>query len=143
MASARSPWATTKSPLIVRENGPWQGKGVGSWGIDSQVTKSHGTARMFDYKANNNGIHVRMRSQFNSGYCYQPEYTSCTQKWFGSNEVQSPSWGWSRWSGTHYLSYKLSTGGDYARGLFKVCETQKWDPDDCTDWTYRAHPRKY
>lgn len=143
--AARTSWAPSSSPMIVKNSsGSWLGKAYGTWGINSAVTDSYGTAYIWDSRPGGHGIKVVMRSQFNAGFCYSPEYTSCTASWFGSSKVDTQRWHDASWSPRRNLFQKLSSSGDYARAQFQVCQDEgTLNPDTCTSFTYRAKPVKY
>jgi len=124
-------------PLTPYEKGSRQGAAKGSWRVTNTTngTRVIVVGSIKDYYAGGDSIYWQQRTQTNAGFCLQPSFTSCGQPWYDDEEVQS-----ARSNSSVWVSLRTSTGvdqyADYARGLMKACEDQRWSPDPCTGWLF-------
>lgn len=122
-------WNGVSDPLTVTGYSS-TGEAYGNWRVSDggDGTRARTNARMRIDNADNHTVYVTVETWDNTGVCFAPEYTSCTQDWFYYSSAEagrnnSYSWDW----------YGASTGVDqtasYARGHARVHLDIPWRPD--------------
>ncbi len=146
LAYTQYTWRPSDNPIIVKESdGSKRGAAYGVWNLvdTSNGLRSHGKAKLYDYRPGGNGIYTEMQTQSNAGYCFQPDYTSCESQWYEWRRDQTSRWFQKYYSTYQLMSTSVDPNGSYARALVKVCEDQAWSGDPCTSWAYTSGANKY
>ncbi len=135
-------WNSPSAPLMVSGYGS-AGYGYGTWkaSTGSDGTRSRLSANLRIRNTDNHMVFAKLTTQTNAGYCFQPEYTSCSASYF---TYASSTTG--RYAGSTYKSFGASTGvnasGNYVRGLVNVQLDIPWRDDPSSGTTY-TQPEAY
>lgn len=136
-AATRS-WNSASKPLTAYNgNGIALAKGYGTWkiGTTANGTRSQAYGYLKD-TAPRNGyrVYFELFTWVNSGYCIQPEYTSCNAKYFyyakQFSDFDKETWGSDYWSPRFYASAGLPGSASYARAEMQVAESNKGPDTD-------------
>jgi len=140
-AATRS-WNSKAKPLTAYQDGKAMAQGYGTWkiGTTSNGTRSQAYGHLRDRAPRNKrNVYFELFTWVNAGYCLQPEYTSCNQKFFYWRKQFSNSnketWNQNTWSPTFYASTSVSPRGNYARAQMQVSESKR-GPDLKSGFTY-------
>lgn len=131
-AATRS-WNSKSKPLTTRNgNGKALAQGYGTWkvGTTSSGTRSQTYGYLRDADSGNGyKVYFEMETYVNSGYCLQPQFTSCSGKYYKlANQFSNfnkETWGSGSWSPRFYASTKLDPVADYARAALHTAESNK------------------
>lgn len=138
-AASRS-WNSSSAPLTLYANSRAQAQAYGSWEIrtDSSGTRSRATAYLRDpMPTDGDPVYFRLYTQTNSGYCYQPDYTSCSASWYThASDNGGEYWASSSWSTGKVAWTGLSSSGDYARAKLHAVEEHDDLPDMLSNPSY-------
>ncbi len=127
-------WNSKSVPLTVYASGSAQAMGYGDWTIATTTkgTQSRAGGYLKDpHPTDGDPVYFRLNTMTNSGYCYQPQYTSCTVSWYDyAHDGGGEYWSSSSWSTTKYIAYTgVSSSGSYARAAMQVAEEHNNLPD--------------
>lgn len=130
-------WNSQSNPLtVVNEGGHAAGQAYGNWNIATGGTGTESQARGYLkdlLPSNGYNVYFKLETWTNAGYCIQPDYTSCNQKYFYYDQEFSggtkETWNQNYWSPQYLAATKLDPGGDYARAEMYVSESNNFgDP---------------
>lgn len=135
-ASAQGPlrdWGYRQAVLKVTAGGLVQGRAHGQWQIQgtSDGTKSHLSSLVQDAKPGGQPIYVHLLNEASSGYCVQPEGTSCQLDFYPKTSANTD-----RSSSGAYVRKDVFTPVDiYSnsfRAIVSVCEDVRFKTDPCS-----------
>lgn len=135
-------WNSQSSPLTAYSGDKKLAQGYGTWNIG---TTTNGTrSRAYGYlrdpqPSNGYKIYFELFTQTNSGYCIQPDYTSCNAQYYyyakQFSDFDKETWGSSSWSPQFYASTGVASSGNYARAQMQVAESN-YGPDSDSGSTF-------
>ncbi|MBB1261083.1 hypothetical protein [Streptomyces alkaliterrae] len=131
-------WNKKSSPLVAKGYGS-QGSAYGKWRIYNGANGT--TSKVYSYSklsnADDHKVYVNLETMVNAGYCVQPKYTNCTQKYWVHDGTETK-----HHSSSSYKYYKAHTGvagqADYARGRVRARIDVPWRTDPATGWSYTS-----
>lgn len=124
-------WNSLSTPLTVKDDGREKGQGYGTWkiGTTTNGTRSQAWGYLRDRHANGYKVFFELQTYTNAGICFSPEYTSCQADWYyyaqQFSDFNKETWSGSSWSPEFYSSTGVSANASYARGRFRVGESNK------------------
>ena len=125
-------WNSSSNPLVVTGYGS-TAKAYGQWRVadSSGGTRSFLDSNTWYSNADNHKKYATLDTYVNSGYCIQPNYTSCSVAyyWYAYDETShsnSTSWTWL------YADTDIPIEASYAKALVHVCLDIPLRPDPCS-----------
>lgn len=109
-----------------------EGRGHGQWRIEgtSSGTKSHVSALIQDLNVGGDRIYVHLTTQSTSGYCFVPNYTSCTQDF-----SDGPTANTGRSNAGYFVRVDaygpIDQNAKFMRAKIQVCRDRRFWPDPC------------
>lgn len=150
MAGPRTPgsaWEkvrTSSNLLAVYMDNQRRGDAVINYRLANLSTglRSQSAWKLKDTRQDGNLVHGAMTTMENTGLCYAPQYTSCSQQYYKGGAAETPGWGGVTRSNWMYIHTGVAQEGTFARLSGKMCVTQAYWPDHCdgyavsTGWQY-------
>lgn len=123
----------TSNPLAVIDGGWRRGDAVISFRVARLSTglKAQSAWKLKDTATDGNLVHGTAYTMTNAGYCYSPDYVSCSQEYYKYGTNETPGWGGTYRSGWFYEAHSVPATATYARLSGKMCMGVKYWPDPC------------
>lgn len=130
-------WNSSSQPLTVTGYGS-TGEGYGTWFIStgSDGTRYRATSYMRINNADDHEVYSHIRNWTSAGFCYAPEFLSCTVDYSVYNSMQSGRHDYSFYVGRS-SSAPLHGAAEYHRAEVKMRLDIPWrsDPSSTATWT--------
>lgn len=121
----------SQSNPLKTSNGRGQGFGTGKVTDGSNGTVGQVTGTTRDRAPGNDPIYWEASTWGNSGLCFAPEYTSCSQAYYHKGSFKGTSFNSGEWRRSTN-SKAVPPDVSYYRINFKVCEAIRYRPDSCS-----------
>lgn len=117
----------------VHVSGVLQGEaGAGTWKLAyvGGTLKSTAKGSVRDARPGGASIYFQLRTQTNSGTCFEPPWLGCQQAWYNYRTDDSAHSNSDRWVATEAQT-GIRDDADGARGSIRACEEVNFAPDKC------------